>query len=351
MGEAPGNQPAKVVYLTRPMAGGMRIHLDLLLSSLDPDRFRPVLLAPEPLAAGASHHRVVLADGLGLKDLTAATAIWRFLRLERPGLCHLHGRKALLVGAPLARRLGIPYVYTVHGFPNALAGSAWENRWLRQAAAVILVSPALIPWAKARGLKSWVVVPNALRPEVLSLTWQGHPDGDQLVTVARLAPEKGVDLLIRALRDLPASRLRIIGSGPEEGHLRHLADELGVSGRITFEGTVPDPGPLMAQADVYVQPSRSEGFGLATLEALAIGLPVVASDVGGLPELLGRGQRGWLFPPEDPLALAAVLQGLRGDPQATARRTAGRDYAREFTVARLGNETMAVYNRVLGISK
>lgn len=329
------------------MAGGMRVHLNLLLQSLDPDRFRPVLLAPEPLDAAASYLPVFLADGLGLKDLGAAAAVWRFLRRQRPSLCHLHGRKALLVGAPIARQLGIPYVYTVHGFPSALAGRALEDRWLRRAAAVILVSPALIPWARARGVKDWVVIPNALRPEVLELEWGGQPGGQNLATIARLAPEKGVDLLLRALGDLPAASLRVIGSGPEEIRLRQLAAELALSHRVIFEGFVPDPGPLVAQSDVYIQPSRSEGFGLAALESLAIGLPVAAADVGGLSELLGHGQRGWLFPPEDPLALAAVLQDLFNDPKSALRRTAGRAYAREFTAARLGTETMELYQRLL----
>ena len=325
----------------------MRVHLNLLLGALDPGRFKAYLLSPQPLGAMAIHLPVALGDRLSTKDLAAAAALWNFLRRERPGLLHLHGRKALLVGAPIAHWFGIPYVYTVHGFPNAWAGSAWEDRWLQRAAAVILVSAALVPWAEARGLKEWVVIPNALRPEVLKLSWAGVAGGRRVITVARLNPDKGVDLLLRALREVPGATLQVIGSGPEEGPLKSLSRELGLDTRVSFAGSVPDPGPRLAAADVYVQPSRSEGFGLAALEAMAIGLPVAASAVGGLVDLLGQGERGWLFPPEDPVSLAATLEGLSNDPQAAGRREAARQYARRFTAARLGEETMAVYERLL----
>jgi glycosyltransferase involved in cell wall biosynthesis len=137
-----------------------------------------------------------------------------------------------------------------------------------------------------------------------------------LGAVARLSPEKGFDLLLRAAarlidRDLPV-RVVLVGEGPERARLERLAAQLGIEGRVTFRGAVAHEAvpAVLATFDVFVMPSRAEGFGVAALEAQAMELPVVASRVHGLPDVVVHGSTGLLVPPGDVEALATALEQL-----------------------------------------
>ena len=147
--------------------------------------------------------------------------------------------------------------------------------------------------------------------------------GALLVTYAgRLAPEKGVDVLVDAWPSVVAripARLLIVGQGEEEARLRLRARALGVAASVVFAGGVADAAPHLRAADASVLPSRSEGMPLALLEAMACGLPVIATGVGGSVEVLGGGGLGLLVPPERPEALAAALVGVLGDPALRQR--------------------------------
>lgn len=342
-----------VVQVVRPTVGGMRVHLELLLSALDSTRYRPILVSPTLLTGGTGWEwfELPLRDGMGPGDVESAWLLYRILRRIRPDIAHIHGRKALLLAAPVLAMLGIPYVYTVHGFPLAFRSPAWERFWLRRAEAVLAVSSALGDWVQERLGVRPVVIGNALRPQALAHAWRGRLGGPRLITVGRLAKEKGIDLLLEALADLPEAQLMVIGSGPEENALRTLAGRLGLDQRIGFLGEVPEPWSLMADADAYVQPSRSEGFGLAVLEAMAIGLPVLAARVGGLTDLLGNGERGWLFPPGDPSAIREALRNIGRGADAPKRLAAARAFARAQTPHALAARIMDVYDGVLDVRR
>jgi glycosyltransferase involved in cell wall biosynthesis len=154
-------------------------------------------------------------------------------------------------------------------------------------------------------------------------------EGEPIVigTVKSLAPKYGVDTLIRAFTVLKERlrisspqledrlRLRIVGDGPDSESLAVLATELGLEGVIEFVGRVPHkevPGEL-AKLDVYVALSRSESFGVAIIEAGAARLPVVVSNVGGLPEVVRDGETGFIVPPDDPESAADVIERLVRD--------------------------------------
>jgi glycosyltransferase involved in cell wall biosynthesis len=171
-----------------------------------------------------------------------------------------------------------------------------------------------------------------------------------LLAVARLTPQKGVDVAVRALPSLPADTvLVVLGEGPERPVLEHLARVLGVEGRVFLPGRVPDVAAWLRRATLLVHPARWEGFGLGVLEAMLAGLPVVASRVSSLPELVVEGETGLLVPPDDEQALAAAIV------DALARRDlgpAGRERAlRDFSVGRMADRTVAVYERVTGTSR
>jgi glycosyltransferase involved in cell wall biosynthesis len=166
------------------------------------------------------------------------------------------------------------------------------------------------------------------------------PGARVLLAVSRLTRQKGVDVAVAALRELPDDTvLVVLGEGPERNELERLATELDVDGRAFLLGRVPDVAAWLERADVFVHPARWEGFGLAVLEAMLAGLPVVATDVSSLPELLGTS--GLLVPRDDPGALArgaaAALERpeLGADLQARARS--------QFSVARMADRTAGLY--------
>jgi len=168
-----------------------------------------------------------------------------------------------------------------------------------------------------------------------------------VLAVARLTPQKGIDVAIRALRSIPVdTHLVVLGEGPERGVLEQLAADLDVAPRVHLPGRVPDVAAWLSRAAVLAHPARWEGFGLGVLEAMLAGLPVVASNVSSLPELVVDGRTGYLVPPDDPPALGAALARALEEPELGP---AGRDRAlAEFSVARMADRTAALYARVTG---
>jgi len=136
----------------------------------------------------------------------------------------------------------------------------------------------------------------------------------RLVTVGWLAPRKGQEYALQAIRLVHSAgvdaRLTLVGSGEDETKLRQMATELGVDDIVTFAGERPDPRPYLASADVFLMPSRQEGFSNAILEAMAAALPVIATDVGGNAEAIVQDRGGLIVAPEQPEALAAAITKL-----------------------------------------
>lgn len=163
-----------------------------------------------------------------------------------------------------------------------------------------------------------------------------------LLAVSRLTYQKGVDVAIRALVDLPDDiMLVVLGEGPERTSLERLARELSLEQRVFMLGRVPDVAAWLRRAHVFVHPARWEGFGLAVLEAMLAGLPVVASNVSSLPELVVDGSTGLLVAPDDAPALARAIADALNRPQLGI---AGLERARrEFSVARMADRTAGVY--------
>jgi glycosyltransferase involved in cell wall biosynthesis len=131
-----------------------------------------------------------------------------------------------------------------------------------------------------------------------------------LGSIGRLEPQKGVDVLIRALADVEEADLLVVGDGSERARLEELAHVVGVSNRVEWKGWSDTPRSYLGTLDAFVLPSRNEGFPLAVLEALLAGTAVVASDVGSVADVIHDGDTGLLVPPEDPPALAEALRRL-----------------------------------------
>jgi glycosyltransferase involved in cell wall biosynthesis len=173
-------------------------------------------------------------------------------------------------------------------------------------------------------------------------------DGPVVGSLGRLDRQKGYDVLLRALAELPDARLVIVGEGDQRGALERLAAELGIGERVRFEGWHEEPRPYLTMFDVFVLPSRFEGFPLSIVEAMLARLPVVATAVGSVPEAVADQSTGRLIPPENPAALAAALRELLDDPERRARMGArGRQRALVFTPAAMARAYERLYEEIL----
>ena len=176
------------------------------------------------------------------------------------------------------------------------------------------------------------------------------------VTVANLRPEKAHEILLRAAALLVPSHPRlsfvIAGDGPRGAELRAMADRLGLADRVRFAGHVEDVPTLLAQAEAFVLPSTSEAFPNAAIEAMAAGLPVVASAVGGLLDLVDHGRTGVLVPPSDPSALAGAMASLVSDPARAARlgAAAREEVAHRYSFDRMVRSFEDLYLTHLGLT-
>jgi glycosyltransferase involved in cell wall biosynthesis len=251
-----------------------------------------------------------------------------------PEVVHTHGYRPDVLDGGLSRRAGIPTVSTVHGF----TGGDWKNRtyeWLqcrafRRFDGVVAVSRPLREHLIRRGVPAGRVhvVPNAwgngTPPEDRDAARArlNVPDGRfHLGWVGRLSAEKGADVLVEAmpyLRDLPL-HLSMIGYGPELPGLRRRAADLGVDGAIGWHDGIRDAGRLFTGFDAFVLSSRTEGTPIVLFEAMAVRTPIVATRVGGVPDVVS-GSEAILVRSEEPAALAAAIREAYSAPDAALVR-------------------------------
>ena len=265
---------------------------------------------------------------------------------------HTHDTRSLFYAAPAARLTRVPrVVHTYHGrdvraTPRQEAAARQLSRLVDR---YVCVSQEVKAQCRDQGITGPRVCTILNGIDIDRFPYNGpSPDGP-VVTVARLSPEKDVANLVRATaiaaREGDDLRVEVAGGGACLEDLKSLAAELGVAGRVTFLGEVRDIPALLGRARMFVQPSLSEGIPLTVLEAMARGLPVVATRVGGLPEVVIDGETGLLVPAADPPALAEAVLTLWRDPDAAGRMGgAGRRRAEErFDVRRMVSQYEALY--------
>jgi len=273
----------------------------------------------------------------------------RLVRGVRADVVHTHLVHADLYGGLAARVRGARLVSTKHNDdPFRVGAFRFVERSLAHLAdRIVTITDALRAFTVERvGVPERKVQTIHYGLDEPPPPWGTNPPDDVpaearlLLAVSRLTVQKGIDTAVRALAELPDDTvLVVLGEGPERGALERLAAELGVDRRLFLLGRVPDVGAWLRRADVFVHPARWEGFGLAVLEAMLAGLPVVASNVSSLPELVADGRTGLLVPADDAVALAAAVLSAR--PELGA---AGRERARqEFSVARMADRTAGLY--------
>lgn len=306
-----------------------------------------------PLWADLQRGRLDLfLGGLVFGPLTLARLLWRLAR-EKPDVVNAHFANLPALFVALARGLRrFRFVLTLHGddvegAPHRSAFYRWLLRLAARRADVVTAcsnylldqARALVPDLQGR---SWPT-PNGYALPVRSepvTTATAH-----LVAVGRLVPVKGFDLLLQALPHLPSTTLAIVGAGPERAHLEELAQHLQVASRVRFLGALAHAEALQAMATsaVVVIPSRQEAFGLVALEAMALGKPIVASQVGGLLELLHEAEAEVvtvLQPTILAAAITSVLQQLEHNPRFGAKN---QTLAARFTLTAMVARYVALY--------
>jgi glycosyltransferase involved in cell wall biosynthesis len=327
---------------------------------------KPGSLAPRAEALGV---QVLCADKRPGLRLEARRRVRDLLRQFQPDVVHTHQIGALFYTGPAARSAGVPLtVHTEHG--KHYAGRR-RTRWLgwlaaRSAAGFFCVSEDIareVIACRVAPRRKVRVVANGIdtarfrdRSGVPSLrsALGVPPDAVVVGTVGRLAEVKRQDLLLRAFaavrREVSQARLLVVGDGPLRADLEALAASLGLGETVYFAGYQPEPAAYLAAMEVFALTSRSEGMPLVVLEAWAAGVPVVASAVGGVPELIRDGDNGLLFRSGDEGALTTALAGLLRDPARRSRLAhAGRDEATtRFDVRSMAAEYEQQYRILLG---
>jgi glycosyltransferase involved in cell wall biosynthesis len=368
----------RVVYVSSLTEGGPVSHL--------------LNLAPQVARAGASVHILCgstdvasRARSLGLQaqaaplrskvDVSRAARLWP--RLRGADVVHTQDRRALLLCGAAARAAGARLVHTYHGLPEELAGlpgrpharpmgrplrGAWLlhghlriEALLAHLGTLVVPSQAMAGYLASRGFPRDRIRVFPSRVDIRRREPEPPHQPVRLATAARLEPHKGVDVLLDACAQLgpliASTHLDIYGDGSLRPHLERRAAEYGLD--VSFHGQVGALRDRLLEADVFVLPSLGENLPIAILEAMAVALPVVATRVGGVPELVEDGVTGCLVEPGDAQGLANALAALIVDPERRAAlgRAGVQRVAQRFDAAEAGTEMLDFYGRLCASSR
>lgn len=378
-----GVAPLIVHVIHRLDFGGLENGLVNLVNHLPPERYRHSIVCLAGLNPRIRARilrpdvEVLSLDKQPGKDPAAYLRMWRVLRQRRPTVVHtrnlgtvdmqwvaalaavphrVHGEHGWEVGDPRGlsprslriRRACRPVIHRYVPMSQDIA------RWLERDVGV--------PADRIRQLYSGVDI-ERFRPggpratdAAMAEAGAGAGRGPTLGTIGRLDPVKNQEALLEAfarLRQRHAGlRLVIVGDGPLRGHLQSRAQSLGVAGDVTFTGSRTDTPELLRGFDVFVLPSVNEGISNTILEAMACGVPVVASGVGGNPELVADGVCGSLYDPADPQALQQAILPYLGNPALRERqgRAARERVVQNFSLDSMVGRYLALYDELLAAS-
>lgn len=369
-----------ILYFTNStLWGGVEEHICGLLRNLSRDLFRAHLVCSPAIV---DRFRVGLPGDIeitplalgGLGDIAGAAKLGRLLLREEFEIVHSHMFWSSLFGSPIGRACGVPaIVETLHG------SEAWRTGWkakcdldrviTRFVSKYIAVSASDAKFLREKkhvppdkiaivrngiDLRRFSVSQNARKAirETLGFTEQDQV----LIMVARFHSGKGHPVLLSAMRQLlsvyPKLKLICLGEGDGEAEIRGLCEELGLAQQVRLVGYQPNVPEWLRAADINVLPSFYEGLPLTVLEAMAAGLPTVASHVGGIPEAIEDGVSGMLVPPGNPGRLAEALSFLLSQVEVRERmgKAACSRALRWFGIERQVRDTEKVYLELCGAS-
>jgi glycosyltransferase involved in cell wall biosynthesis len=376
----------KIALITRrypPLIGGAEKVLSYLAPALADEGAEVTVLTARPVGAGADvpeTETTAAPKGPGrVMVVRLATSrlrfvgTWLYMRNLRRWLATHPVDLAYVsmlkhdayVAVGEGRRRGFPVVLRPEG-AGATGDIAWQS-WGRfgrriaarckQADAFVSISAAVADELKRAGYDPSKVhtLPNGV--PVPEPAWQRRADwraAPRAAFVGRLAPEKGLDTLLDAWPAVraafPAARLSLLGEGPERPVLERQAARLGLSDAVELPGATDDPTAALRAADLFILPSREEGMSVALLEAMALGIPLVATSIPGNRRLVQDFKHGRLVPPDDPpaLARAVVEQWTHFDRSFHLSRTARKRVQDEFSIRSVAREHMELFRKLRG---
>lgn len=369
-------RPVKVLHVIGGGEfGGAERHILTLFGAVNPAEVTleaaSLFAAPFAPAAREAGMKVTTLPMRNKLDLRAAWHLKRVMAAGGYHLVHTHGVRANFLGRLAARAAGLPVVTTVHSllsqdYPGLFsrAVNVCSERLTRGFTAhFIAVSGFLAAALEKEGVPREritvirngmeVTLPDREEPVTLRERFGLPEDAPLVAAVGRLHRVKGHRHFVMAAAQVlarhPEARFLIIGAGPERPALEKQVGDLGLRGKVIVTGFIKDVLRYYREFAVLVLPSLAEGFGLVILEAFLCGTPVVATQVGGVPEVVRDGETGLLVPPADAAALAAAIDRVLEDPAAARAMAArGRDFVRQnFTADRMAAATVAVYRNVL----
>jgi len=301
-----------------------------------------------------------------IADARAMLEMRAVIRQVGPHIVHTHTSKAGFLGRLAARRERVPHIiHTPHGhvfhgyFPPTITrgiillerlAARWTDR-------IVTLTDAEAEQHLALGIgrrEQFVTIPSGVDLDEIAsaVPVRLAPHGPVIGTVGRLTSIKGhqhlIDAVPEILRRYPAAHVALVGDGELRQALTGRTRHLGVDGRVIFTGHRENVASLIAGMDVFVLPSLNEGMGRVLVMAMALGKPIVASRVGGVPELLGQGEAGLLVPPADPRALADAICTLLADPvRAKALLEAGRLRAPRYSAQGMVDSLARLYRELI----
>lgn len=293
----------------------------------------------------------ILNRNFSIKNLANIWAVYQLIKKIKPDVVHTAAAEANFHGIIAAKLAGVKTIIGEEiGIPNHSSTAQKVFRWVYKLADKVigvsqsvidhLVKTGEIPEKKAVVIYNPVSVPKEFPREESGFF--------NIVYVGRLEKVKNVETLIRAFSKIhhENSQLTIVGDGRERDNLENLVRELQLTNRVTFQGFQPEPSRFLCWADLYVIPSYSEGFGIAAVEAMFLKVPVLATQVGGVPEFINHSENGWLFDPNSVEDLVEKLNEilLLEKKQRNEIGTKGYEKViRLFTVENYINELESLY--------
>jgi len=362
--------------------GGGSTHLRGLATGLDPERFDLLVVCSDdgPLAADLEQAglRVERVPMTRTVNPGAMVRLAGLMRRHPSQIVHYHGTRAGLAAAPAAALMGVPGLYTVHGWSFHSRGSRLQEdaaRSIEQVIArmsrrVICVSHADRHTGLSAGIlqgPASAVIPNGIDPERFSPQPQVRAHMRQELGVrpeealfglfGRLTRQKGQRTFLLAARRVldrfGHARFVLVGDGEDRPMLEALKAELGLGDRVIFTGFRPDVPELLNALDAFVLPSLWEGLPIALLEAMAVGVPVIASSVDGSAEVIQPGTSGLLVPAQDVASLVAAMDALLETPALAERLAkAGLERVRHhYTLAAMVRSTERMYRDLMAAQR
>lgn len=364
-----------ILYTDTPLFGGAEKQMLILAKNLDKAIFEPVIVCRKvetlkPLIEEANELKIktYLIASKSKHSLKNLSELRKILKIEKPDLIHVQawnpmaGKFAILA----ARQNKIPLIITEHdpfllNWPKSIY-KKWANQ---KVAKIIAVSHAnqkmleeIYPEMIGRlttihnGIEKFIAIGESKKQQIRREIFRAGPETKVILGIGTLHERKGFKYLIGAYakihKDFSNSRLVIAGEGPERESLENLIKNLNISDKVFLIGQSEDVPSLMQSANLMALPSLKEAFGLVILEAMQAGLPIIASQVGGIPEIISSSELGLLIEPANKNKLVKALTKLLSKKDlADQLRIKGLEHWKKFSASKMAKKTSQIYQEIL----